>query len=265
MTALVEVPTDAIFPGENVRVKATDDGDDADLVRSVRATGILQPLVVRRIAEGKYRLVVGHRRYEAAVEAGLPTVPALVDPAADDPDAVLQLVENTQRAQMDPLDVSRAIVAILGAEPTLTQETLARRLGRSPSYVSDALKKARRDPRIQRDIARGRIKGRAASLMLNRSPSERKQLLAIADDPAPQPQPLRRLVTRPSVRTMKVDAQDGWGVDLSWDGSDLARLDVRNGSEYEAGVRFDVAQARRLSRAFRLLADAMDAVTVRTA
>lgn len=262
MSALVEVPTDAIFHGDNVRVRATEGDDDADLVRSIRSTGILQPLIVRRVGD-RYRLVVGHRRYEAAVEAGLPTVPVLVDPAADDPDAVLQLVENTQRAQMDPLDVSRAIVAILDAEPTLTQETLARRLGRSPSYVSDALKKARRDPRIQRDIARGRIKGRAASLMLNRSPSERKQLLAIADDPAPQP--LRRLVTRPSVRTMKVDAQDGWGVDLSWDGSDLARLDVRNGSEYEAGVRFDVAQARRLSRAFRLLADAMDAVTVRTA
>lgn len=260
MTTLMEVPTDAIFLGDNIRVKAPDDAAEADLARSVRATGILQPLVVRRVGE-RYRLVVGHRRYEAAVEAGLPMVPVVVDPSPEDPDAVLQLVENTQREPMDPLDVSRAVVALLGAEPELTQEAWARRMGRSPSWVSDALKKARRDPRIQRDIAKGRIKGRAASLMLNRSQTERRQLLAIADDPASPP--FRRLVTRPTVRTMKVDAQEGWGVDLSWDGSDVARVDIREGKVYESGVKLDASQVRRLARALRLLADAMDAATVR--
>lgn len=257
----MEVPTAAIYEGDNVRIKATDDGDDADLVRSVRATGIIQPLVVRSDGQ-RYRLVVGHRRYAAAVEAGLPTVPVLVDPDSETRDAVLQLVENTQRSPMDPLDVSRAVVAILNAEPDLTQESLARRMGRSPSWVSDALKKARRDPRIQRDIAKGRIKGRAASLMVNKSQAERRQLLAMPDGDAGT---LRRIVTRPSTKTMTVQAQDGWGAVLSWDGSDTARVDLTNQTEYESGIRLDLSQVRRLQRGLRLMGDAMEATMVRSA
>jgi ParB family chromosome partitioning protein len=255
------IPTDLIHEGRNVRVKAVSPDEEDDLVRSIRSTGIIQPLVVRKDG-ARFRLVAGHRRFAAALMAGLTEVPAIVDPAPDTDDAILQLVENTQRASLDPIDLAKAIVAILDMDPDMTQEALAKRMGRSPSFVSDALKRLRRDPATQRAIARGRIKGRAATLMRNQSPTERRQLLEAVPEA-----PLQRVVTRPSTRAMRVPAQDGWNVVISWNGGDpTARMDlVVERDQYEAGVRLDTAQARRLARALRLLCDAMDATLVRPA
>lgn len=255
------VAIESIIAGDNIRVAIPDERDDRDLENSVRAAGIIQPLVVKALGAGRYRLVAGHRRYAAAEAAGLREVPVIVQPD-DERDAVIQLIENTQRAAMDPLDVARALVTLLDDAPDMTQEALAHRMGRSPSYISDALKKLRRDPATQRAIARGRIKGRAASLMTNQSDTERRQLVAMADEPGV----LKRVVTKPSVRTLTVHAQDGWRVVVSWDGTETARLDfVIAKDRYEAGVRFDTEQARRMARALRLLCDAMDQTLVRVA
>lgn len=258
MSDLRTVPLSDVFPGDNIRVSLPGDDDDRDLSRSVREHGLLQPLIVR--PEGsRYRLVAGHRRYEAALDIGLVEVPVIVQSGDD---AIVQLIENTQRAAMDTMDVARAIVALLDNHPDMTQEMLARRLGRSPSYVSDALNRCRRDPRTQRDIARGRIKGRAASLMQNRSQTERAQLVQMAES---DPGTLRKVVARPSTKSMRTPMQDGWAVELSWDGkSDEARLDLLTSTqEYDSGVRFDLRQLRRLQRGLRLLGDAMERIWVK--
>lgn len=248
------LPVESIIAGHNARVAVPEEQEDRELANSIRAVGILQPIVVRDVGHGRYRIVAGHRRYDAAASIGLHEVPAVIE-GSDEADAILQITENTHRAKMDPLDVCRAIVALLDADPDLSQEALARRLGRSPSYISDALNKARRDPIIQRDIVRGRVKGRAASLMLNKSDSERRQLLSIAEEGGT----LRPVVTRPSTRSMLVQGQDGWSVELSWDGSGTdARLDVKSGVDYETGLRLTLEQARRLARGLRLLCDAME-------
>ncbi len=259
MSDLRTVPLSDVFPGDNIRVSLPGDDDDRDLSRSIREHGLLQPLIVREAQGGKYRLVAGHRRYEAALDVGLAEVPVIVQSGDD---AIVQLIENTQRAAMDTMDVARAIVALLDNHPDMTQEMLARRLGRSPSYVSDALNRCRRDPQTQRDIARGRIKGRAASLMTNRSQTERDQLVRMSDA---APGTLQKVVTRPSTKAMRTPVQDGWAIELSWDGkSDEARLDLlTSASVYEGGVRFDLRQLRRLQRGLRLLGDAMERIWVK--
>lgn len=159
------------------------------------------------------------------------------------------------------MDVCRAVVALLDDDPDMTQEALARRLGRSPSYVSDALKKLRRDPPTQRAIARGQIKGRAASLMTNRASVEREQLVRAAEAPVP----FRPVITAPSTRSMTIPVQGGRIAVLSRSDS-LARLEVSN-EDHTAGssIRMDLTQVRRLQRGLRLLGDAMEQELERSA
>ena len=101
-------------------------------------------------------------------------------------------------------------------------------------------------------IHAGSIGGRAARLMQNKSPEEYRQLVA------ERPGTLHRVVTAPSTRSMRVAAEDGWSVELSWSGEGDARLDLLHGDAYESGVRLSLHDARRLARGLRLLCDAME-------
>lgn len=104
-----------------------------DLAASIRTHGIIEPLIVRK-GEGCYVILAGHRRAAAAAEAELETVPCIVRPdLAAEGDAVLALVENTQRVDLTPLETAQAIKAALG---NMKQRELAAQLGRSEAYVS---------------------------------------------------------------------------------------------------------------------------------
>lgn len=104
-----------------------------DLAASIRTHGIIEPLIVRKGADG-FVILAGHRRAAAAAEAELETVPCIVRPdLAAEGDAVLALVENTQRVDLTPLETAQAIKAALG---NMKQKELAAQLGRSEAYVS---------------------------------------------------------------------------------------------------------------------------------
>lgn len=104
-----------------------------DLAASIRTHGIIEPLIVRK-GEGGYVILAGHRRAAAAAKAELETVPCIVRPdLAAEGDAVLALVENTQRVDLTPLETAQAIKAALGS---MKQKELAAQLGRSEAYVS---------------------------------------------------------------------------------------------------------------------------------
>lgn len=111
----------------------------AGLAASIKAQGLLQPLVVRPRKEGGYELIAGERRLRAAREAGLRTVPALVREADDRESLVLGLVENVAREQLSPLEEARAYAVLLD-EFALSLGEIADRVGRSKPSVSNRLR-----------------------------------------------------------------------------------------------------------------------------
>ena len=115
------------------------DEDAAGLAESVRAQGLLQPVVVRPVDRGRYELIAGERRWRAARAAGLPTVPALVREADDRETLLLGLVENVARKDLSPVEEARAY-AVLIDEFGLSLAEVAERVGRSKPLVSNRMR-----------------------------------------------------------------------------------------------------------------------------
>ena len=115
--------------------------DDAldELAASIQAHGLLSPLIVRRIGAGKYELVAGERRYRALKKLGQRQAEAIIIAAFDCDSALIALVENIQREQLNYIEEAEACRAIIDNHG-LTQEQLARRLGRSPSALANRLR-----------------------------------------------------------------------------------------------------------------------------
>ena len=136
---LVHVPVGAIRPNPRQPRRSAESRALAELADSVRAQGVVQPLVVRRLPDGAYELVAGERRWRAACRAGLATVPALVREADDRESLLLALVENVAREDLSALDEARAY-AVLQDEFGLSLAEIGERVGRSKSSVSNRLR-----------------------------------------------------------------------------------------------------------------------------
>jgi ParB family chromosome partitioning protein len=136
---LVHLPLEMIHPSPRQPRKAFDFDAAAGLTASIKAQGLLQPLVVRPRKEGGFELIAGERRLRAARGAGLATVPVVVREADDRESLVLGLVENVAREQLSPLEESRAYAVLLD-EFGLSLGEIADRVGRSKPSVSNRLR-----------------------------------------------------------------------------------------------------------------------------
>ena len=135
---IMSVEVSKLFVGKtNVRKSP---GDVGDLVDSVKEKGILEPVLARPIV-GRYELVVGSRRFEAAKIAGLKKIPAIVRPMTDEEAIIVSLVENIQRRDIEPEEEYDAIVALRKANPQAygSSEQVAKALGKSRRYVDDRI------------------------------------------------------------------------------------------------------------------------------
>lgn len=134
-----------------------------DLAASVAEHGVLQPVVVVPV-EGGYQLIAGERRTRAAEQAGLRTIPAVIRTADELAQLSLALVENLQRSDLGPLEEARAYRRLID-EFGLTQEEVARRVGRSRPAVANTLRLLSVAPAVQEALAAGRItEGHARAL-----------------------------------------------------------------------------------------------------
>ncbi len=134
----MSVEVTKLFVGKtNVRKSP---GDVGDLVDSVKEKGILEPVLARPIG-GRYELVVGSRRFEAAKIAGLKKIPAIVRPMTDEEAIIVSLVENIQRRDIEPEEEYDAIVALRRANPRAYggSDQIAKALGKSRRYVDDRI------------------------------------------------------------------------------------------------------------------------------
>jgi ParB family chromosome partitioning protein len=136
---LRELPVELIAPNHHQPRRSFDEALLVGLAESLKARGVLQPVLVRPVAGGTYELIAGERRWRAAQLAGLDTVPALVRPHDDAESLELALIENMAREDLNALEAARA-VAVLVEELGLTREEVGRRVGRSRVAISNLLR-----------------------------------------------------------------------------------------------------------------------------
>ncbi|ABB14077.1 ParB/RepB/Spo0J family partition protein [Carboxydothermus hydrogenoformans] len=162
---LVEINVEKIVP--NPKQPRTIFSEEAlkELAESIQKHGVLQPIVVRKIAEDKYELVAGERRWRAAQLAGLKQIPAVVKDFSDEEATVVALMENLQREDLNPLEQAKALKRLI-EEFGLTQEEVAENLAKSRTYVTNLLRLLNLPPVIQEMVEKGELTyGHARTLL----------------------------------------------------------------------------------------------------
>jgi len=125
-----------------------------ELASSIRELGVIQPITVRKLDFGKYQLVSGERRYRASKLVGLETIPAYIRIANDQESLEMALVENIQRQDLDPIEISLSYQRLID-EIQLTQEQLSERIGKNRSTIANYLRLLKLDPIIQTGMRDG--------------------------------------------------------------------------------------------------------------
>jgi ParB family transcriptional regulator, chromosome partitioning protein len=138
-TELAELPVDSIHPNPRQPRKRFDSDAGNGLTESVRAQGVVQPVLVRSRVAGGYELIAGERRWRAAREAGLKSVPAVVRDADDRDTLLLGLVENVARENLSPVEEARAFAMLLD-EFALSLGEVAEKVGKSKPAVSNRVR-----------------------------------------------------------------------------------------------------------------------------
>ena len=161
----VTLPLAQIQPGLDQPRKRFDQDSLAELADSIREHGILQPLTVRRLSSGYYQIIAGERRWRAAKEAGLTTVPALIIEADDRKVMELALIENLQREDLNPVEEALGYETLI-REYGLTQDGVARRMGKSRPAVANALRLLTLPPKARALLEEGKLSAGHARAVL---------------------------------------------------------------------------------------------------
>lgn len=185
-----EIDVSRIAPNPRQPRVEFDEDDLAELVHSIAAVGVLQPVVVRRVdagddeavagahpPESSYELVMGERRWRACIAAGMMTIPAIVKETRDDDLLRDALLENLHRSELNPLEEAAAYQQLL-ADFGCTQETLAERIGRSRPQISNTIRLLRLPGPVQRRVASGVLSAGHARALLGMQDAEGMERLA---------------------------------------------------------------------------------------
>jgi ParB family transcriptional regulator, chromosome partitioning protein len=162
--ALLSLPIEAIERSPEQPRKRFDEARLEELAASIREHGIVEPILVRKHG-GRYRIVAGERRWRAAQRAGLAEVPALVREASDREAFEIALVENVQRADLNAIEEAEAYQALV-TDHGLTQEGVAKRVGKERSTVANALRLLKLPEDVRDGVRDGRLEmGHARALL----------------------------------------------------------------------------------------------------
>ncbi len=176
-SGLLEIPVQGVSPNPKQPRTHFDDETIDSLAASIREVGILQPIVVRRVAGG-YELIAGERRLRAARRAGLATIPAVIRDS-DDTDTLREaIIENIHREDLGPIELAEAFRALLD-DLGLKQETLAERLGVSRSHIANTIRLLQLSPEVQQLLADGKIQAGHARTLLGLPDQEAQSALAL--------------------------------------------------------------------------------------
>jgi len=165
---LREIDIDRIVPNTQQPRKHFNEDALNELADSIRAHGLIQPIVVRSLPENFYELIAGERRWRAAQRAGLMKLPALVREPGEDSSLEIALIENLQREDLNPIEEAQAYEKLI-VEYGLTQEEVARRVGKSRVTITNMLRLLRLPAEVQQWIGEDRLTTGHAKALLSLS------------------------------------------------------------------------------------------------
>lgn len=232
---LVALSPDDISPNPQQPRRDFDEEAMAELVVSVQENGVLQPIVVRPLAdtEGRFELVMGERRLRAAKAAGLRTIPAVVKDAGDDQMLQEALLENLHRIQLTPLEEASAYQQLI-EDFGVTHEELGIRIGRNRTTITNTIRLLRLPEHIQRKVASGVI-----------TPGHARAVLSVVD-----PELMDRLVDKIVVEDLNVRQAEAAAIRLAGPAKQKKATGRRNegldhiadrlGSRFDTRVRVDL-------------------------
>ncbi|MGO4958450.1 ParB/RepB/Spo0J family partition protein [Luteococcus sp. Sow4_B9] len=170
------IPVSQIRPNPKQPRTVFDEDALNELVESIKEVGVLQPIVVRKVNQDQYELIMGERRWRASTEAGMETVPAIVRGTEDGNLLRDALLENLHRAQLNPLEEAAAYQQML-SDFGCTQEELAVKIKRSRPQISNTIRLLRLPAPVQRRVAAGVLSaGHARALLMIEDPVAQEQL-----------------------------------------------------------------------------------------
>ena len=170
---VVQLYLDDIIPNRFQPREIFDERALKELAVSIREHGVIQPIIVRSVQNGKYEIISGERRYKASALAGLTKIPAIIRNLDDKESSKVALLENLQRKNLNPIEEARTYQKILEIDQ-MTQEELAKTMGKSQSAVANKLRLLSLPDDIQESLLKEQISERHARALIN-IPDSKKQ------------------------------------------------------------------------------------------
>ena len=170
------IPISQIMPNEDQPRKNFSEETIQELAASIKEKGILQPVIVKKVGEGQYRLICGERRFRAATLCGLSEIPAVIKDIAAQDFLEWALIENIQREDLNPIEEAEAYLR-LAEERTLSQDEIAKRVGKDRTTVTNMIRLLRLPEEIRGYLANGRLAtGHARALLGLLTPEHQRQM-----------------------------------------------------------------------------------------
>jgi ParB family chromosome partitioning protein len=171
-----EIPLDQIDRNPFQTRSRVNEEQLAELAASITANGVVQPILVRPLADGRFQLIAGERRWRASQLAGKATIPAILRQVSDEQAMEITIVENLQRADLNPMEQARAFDR-LSREFHMTQEQMAQRTGKDRATVANFLRLLRLPASVQARVEAGDLSfGHARTLLALQNPEEMEKV-----------------------------------------------------------------------------------------
>ena len=162
---LAEIPVEWIQPGKYQPRRVIDDEALQELAASIRAQGVMQPIVLRSVGENRYEIIAGERRWRATQLAGLDKIPCVIKEVNDEAAVAMSLIENIQREDLNPMEEALALQRLI-EEFDLTHQQVAEAVGKSRAAVSNFLRLINLAPEVTQMLVHGDIEmGHARALL----------------------------------------------------------------------------------------------------
>ena len=165
---LREIDIDRILPNSHQPRKNFDEDGLNELAGSIREHGVVQPIVVRVLEDGFFQLIAGERRWRAAQRAGLLRIPAVIREAGEHAALEIALIENLQREDLNPMEEAQAYERLI-VDFGMTQEEVARRVGKNRTTIANMLRLLRLPPEVQQWLRENRLSTGHAKALLSLS------------------------------------------------------------------------------------------------
>ncbi len=170
------IPISRIAPNADQPRKNFNAETIEELANSIREKGVLQPIIVKKKSDGNFEIVCGERRFRAATLCGLAEVPAIIKDIAEEDFLEWALIENIQREDLNPIEEAEAYQRLV-EERTISQEEVAKRVGKNRVTVTNTLRLLRLPPEVKQYLADGRLSaGHARALLGLLSPEHQRQM-----------------------------------------------------------------------------------------